>query len=59
MILKKVGPACENTDFVKDFWAVTGTKIIICFDDVPKYEALFDSEGGGFVVKPIAESEEN
>lgn len=49
----------ENTDFVKNFWAVTGTKIIISFDDVPKYEALFDSEGGGFVVRPIGESEEN
>ena len=49
----------ESTDFVKNFWAVTGTKIIISFDDVPKYEALFDSEGGGFVVRPIGESEEN
>ena len=49
----------ENTDFVKNFWAVTGTKIIISFNDVPKYEALFDSEGGGFVVRPIGESEEN
>ena len=43
----------ENTDFVKYFWAVTGTKMIISFDGTPKYEAVFDSEGGGFIVRAI------
>ncbi len=41
----------DSMDFVKEFHAVTGTKIIISFNDTPKYEAVFDSSGGGFVVR--------
>ena len=53
----KLGGADFNgadTDFVKDLLAVSGTKIIISFDGTPKYEAVTDSQGGGFVVRPIA-----
>lgn len=43
----------ENTDFIKDLWAVSGTKFIICIDDVPKYDVVWDSDNGGYVLKPI------
>ncbi len=29
----------EDTSFAKNIWPVTGTKIVICFDGTPKYEA--------------------
>jgi len=46
----------ENTDFIKNFNPVTGTKIILCFNGVPKYEVLpeWDSEAGRNVVNLIA-----
>lgn len=45
----------ENTDFIYDFWAETGTKFIISFDGVPKYEVIskYDPEAGRRVVRPI------
>lgn len=43
----------DNKDFIKSFGAVTGTKFIISFDDVPKYEVVWDSEHGGFAVNAL------
>lgn len=43
----------DNTDFIKELWATTGTKFIISFNGVPKYEVVWDSENGGFTTKPI------
>ena len=46
-----------NTDFVKNFSALTGTHFIIKFNGVPKYEVIpqWDSENGRNVIRPIAE----
>ena len=46
-----------NTDFVKNFSAITGTHFIIKFNGVPKYEVIpqWDSENNRNVIRPIAE----
>lgn len=43
----------DNTDFIKELWANSGTRFIISFDDVPKYEVVWDSEKGGYVANVI------
>ena len=45
-----------NTDFVKNFSAITGTHFIIKFNGVPKYEVIpqWDSENNRNVIRPIA-----
>ena len=43
----------ENTDFIKELWANSGTKFIISFDDVPKYEIIWDSENGGYAINTV------
>ena len=45
-----------NTDFVKNFSALTGTHFIIKFNGVPKYEVIpqWDSENNRNVIRPIA-----
>ena len=43
----------DDTDFIKALWANSGTRFIISFDDVPKYEVVWDSEKGGYVANVI------
>jgi hypothetical protein len=43
----------DNTDFIKELWANSGTRFIISFDDVPKYEVVWDSEKGGYAANVI------
>lgn len=45
----------DDLSFVKHFWINSGTKIVISFNGVPKYEVLpeWDSDTGGNVISPI------
>ena len=48
-----------DLSFVKHFWINSGTKIVISFNGVPKYEVLpeWDSDTGGSVINTIENEE--